>query len=128
MQQVTNPLPRKTRTLPERPLAQQDQIDAALLKMSHRIGRPLSVDRINQWHEDLAPYPVEAIEWVMDSWGREKKTLPSLSELLDLIRSWSSTNATHRYCGNCNSGWLTGFKDRAGNDAVKRCPCMKVAV
>lgn len=110
----------------DRPLEQQDKIDMALFQMSNRIGRPLSVDRINQWHQDLFPYSVKAIEFALDSWGRSAKVLPAFADLLSLLRSWSSEHAQIEYCVHCDTGWVRGFKDKAGNDAVKRCECMKV--
>jgi hypothetical protein len=127
MRNTVKPSQNVTKQELERPLEQQDRIDLALFQMSNRIGRPLSVDRINQWHQDLFPYSVKAIEFALDSWGRSAKVLPTFADLLTLLRAWSSDHIEIEYCGKCDTGWLRGFKDKAGNDAVKRCDCIKVS-
>ena len=82
----------------ERPSNEQDRIDDALLKMSTRLGRSLTVERIQQWHEDLASYPVEAIEWALDTHARNSKTLPSLADLVQLLKTWYVDEAPQPRC------------------------------
>ena len=108
----------------ERLLEESSKILHAMVVMSNRLGRPMSGDRMDQLLADLAHYPVRGIEWALDNWGRNAKALPVLSDILKLLQAWSLENVIIETCGNCDSGWVRGFKDKAGNDAVKRCSCM----
>jgi hypothetical protein len=71
-----------------RPQQELDRVLAAMVAMSNRIGKPFSEARMDQLNTDLGGYPVEAIEWSLDSWGRNAKVLPALSDLLQLLRTW----------------------------------------
>lgn len=116
--------PNETQGVLLRPLGESEKIDDAFLQMSNRLGRPLGQERMEQLQRDLANYPVAAIEYALDSWGRNAKVLPALADLLTLLTSYMSQHSTGRQtCGQCDSGWIRGFKDKAGNDAVKRCEC-----
>ena len=67
---------------------ESSKILGAMVQMANRIGKPFSEARLQQLHDDLGPYPVAAIEWSLDSWGRNSKVLPTLSDLLQLLRTW----------------------------------------
>ena len=110
-----------------RPLKEQEQIDLALYQMALRLHRTMSAEVINQWHRDLASYPVKAIEWVMAEWANTQPKMPTWADILKLLREWAAKNVIKETCGNCDSGWITGFKDKAGNAAVKRGDCCKVS-
>ena len=109
----------------ERPSHESDRIDNALLVMSTRLGRAVSADRVAQWHKDFSPYPIQAIEYALDSWGRNGKMMPALSELLGLLRTYTAEHVFFELCGKCDTGWVRdGSKDKAGNEAVRRCECV----
>jgi hypothetical protein len=118
-------LPSETRGRVERPLNEQDKIDSALQTMCRRLNKVMTAERINLWHEDLAPYPVAAIEYALECWGKNAKALPTFADLSGLLNSWVADNMQTQFCGNCDTGWIRGFKDHAGNDAVKRCECVQ---
>lgn len=111
----------------DRPLKEQEQIDLALYQMALRLHRTMSAEVINQWHRDLASFPVKGIEWAMDEWGRNQSKMPAWADILKLLSEWATENVIIETCGKCDTGWVRGFKDKAGNDAVKRCECMKVS-
>jgi hypothetical protein len=71
-----------------RPSSELDRIDKALFLMATRLGKTITAERINLWHQDLSSYPVDAIEFCFDAWGRNAKVLPTLSDILGLIRTW----------------------------------------
>lgn len=71
-----------------RPQSESERVLQALVTMATRIGKPFSEARMQQLHDDLANYPVEAIEWALDSWARNAKVLPALADLLQLVRTW----------------------------------------
>jgi len=80
----------ETQTVLVRPLEESSLILNAMVKMALRLHKPMSEDFQNQLLSDLGPYPVPAIEWALDSWGRNAKVLPTLSDLLGLLRTWYS--------------------------------------
>jgi hypothetical protein len=108
-----------------RPLEESETILQELVKMSLRLHKPMSEEYQRVILQDLACYPVAAIEYALDSWGRNSKVLPTLSDLLALLRSYMADKMTFETCGNCDTGWVRGFKDAAGNEAVKRCSCVQ---
>lgn len=81
-----------------RPLEESERILCALGTMSTRLGRPLNEERIKQWMDDLANYPVEAIEWSLDTWARNGRQLPTLADLLQLLRTWQVDVSFERPC------------------------------
>lgn len=100
--------PTATQGTLERPLEQCSKILNALVVMATRLGKPMSAERQDQLLHDLEPYPVQAIEWALDSWGRNAKVLPALSDLLQLLRTWHAENVAEE---NCECGHLhrTGY-------------------
>jgi hypothetical protein len=106
-----------------RPLEESEKILSALVKMSLRLHKPMSQEYQEQILADLGPYPVAAIDYALDAWGRNAKVLPTLADILGLLRSWAANNVIVETCGNCDSGWIAGYKDKGGNPAVKRCEC-----
>jgi hypothetical protein len=89
-----------------RPLEESSKILAAITAMALRLGRSMSGERMEQLLNDLAPYPVAAIEWALDSWGRNAKTLPALSDLLQLLRTWFVENEPEgRDCSLDDTGY-----------------------
>lgn len=128
MQQVTKPSHRPTQRVLLRPLPEQERILSALGIMSTRLGRALNQERITQWLKDLNDYPVGGVEFVLDCWGRNAKTLPALSDLTGLLKTWQADHGSSvaTLCGKCDSGWLPAdYLDRSGNRAVVRCECVK---
>jgi hypothetical protein len=93
-------LPNETQGVLLRPLGESEKIEDALLQMSNRLGRPLSQERIEQFQRDLGSYPVSAIEWTLDSWARNLKVLPALSDLLQLLRTWHVENMPEEKCSD----------------------------
>jgi hypothetical protein len=75
-----------------RPLDESQRVLAAMVQMATRIGKPFSEARMQQLHDDLHAYPVDGIEWAIDSWSRNSKVLPALSDLLQLLRTWHVEN------------------------------------
>lgn len=55
---------------------------------------------VEQWHLDLASYPTDGIEWALDSWGRNAKKLPALSDLTQLLATWMG-GAVPKYACEC---------------------------
>jgi hypothetical protein len=92
--------------------------------MSLRLGKPLSGERMEQLLADLTPYPVPAIDWALDNWGRNAKIMPTLADLLGLLQSYMAEHTAVEFCGNCDTGWVEAGPDHAGNRAVKRCECV----
>jgi hypothetical protein len=63
---------------------------------------------MEQLISDLGPYPVQAIEWALDSWGRNAKVLPAFADLLQLLRSWISDSGMAEKC-ECTHLHGTGY-------------------
>jgi hypothetical protein len=108
-----------------RPLEESETILRELVKMSLRLHKPMSEEYQRVLLTDLNCYPVSAIEYALDCWGRNSKVLPCLADLLALLRSYMADKMAFETCGNCDTGWVRGFKDKAGNEAVKRCECVQ---
>jgi hypothetical protein len=106
-------LPSATTGQPVRPLHELDRVLAAITAMAARIGRPFSETRMDQLITDLAPYPVQAIEWALDSWGRSAEKLPSLSNILKLLDTWH-TDHVEQKC-DCDHLHGTGY----GTDDIR---------
>ncbi len=81
-----------------RPPSELNRVLAAMVAMAARIGKPFSEQRMDQMVTDLAPYPVEAIEWALDSWSRNAKVLPALIDILQLLRTWIVDNTPEEKC------------------------------
>ena len=124
MQRVGKLLPKETQGVLIRPSSESDKILNALDQMATRLHRPLTDKWINQFLADVNSYQVGAVEYALDSWGRNGKGLPTPANLTPLLESWSSQNVEVQFCGNCDTGWVAGYTDRAGNAAVKRCECV----
>src|SRR5208337_1480707 len=107
-----------------RPVEESEKICDELVKMSLRLHKPMSEEYQRQLLSDLGCYPVKAIEYALDSWGRNAKVLPTLADLLQLLNSWMADKVFVQTCGNCDSGWVDGGLDKAGNQSVKRCSCV----
>lgn len=95
-----------------RPQHESDRVLQALVTMATRIGRPFSEARMQQLHDDLGSYPVEAIEWAIDCWSRNAKVLPALADLLQLLKTWHVTSSEEE---TDRSQFGTGYD---GNDIV----------
>jgi hypothetical protein len=74
--------PNVTQTTLLRPPGESERVLQALVQMATRIGKPFSEQRMQQFHDDLISYPVQAIEYFCDCWGRSAKVLPALSDAL----------------------------------------------
>lgn len=101
-------LPSATTGQPVRPLSECSRILAGFVAMAARIGKPFSGERQDQLLRDLEPYPVQAIEWALDAWGRNARVLPALSDLLQLLRAWHADNAAEEKC-ECSQLHGTGY-------------------
>lgn len=109
-----------------RPLEESSKILADLVRMGLRLRRPMSDAWMAQFCHDTNSYPLAAVLYAIDQWGQSAKALPELSQTLALIRSYMADKVFFETCGNCDSGWIRGgFKDKAGNEAVKRCECVE---
>ena len=91
-----------------RPQEELERVLAALVTMSHRIGKPFSEARMQQLSDDLASYRVAAIEWALDCWSRNSKVLPALADLLQLLRTWQAENIAEENC-DCSHLHGTGY-------------------
>jgi hypothetical protein len=78
---------------------ESERVLQALVTMATRIGRPFTETRMQQLCDDLNNYPVDAIEWALDAWGRNAKVLPALADLIQLLRTWHQEKA---YDGKCS--------------------------
>jgi len=116
--------PNETQAVLLRPPEESQRILVALVEMSLRLHKPMSEEYQRQILKDLSSYPVQAIEYSLDNWGRNAKVLPSLADLLQLLRSWMADKITFETCGNCDTGWVDAGLDDKGNRAVKRCACV----
>ena len=56
--------------------------------------------------DDLGSYPVEAIEYALDCWGRNAKQLPALGDLVQIVRTWHVENII-------NQQWKASPEERA---------------
>lgn len=81
-----------------RPVIECSKILDAIAAMSLRLGRPMSAERQDQLLRDLENYPVAAIEWAIDNWGKNAKTLPVLGDLVQLLRTWHVDNDPRNSC------------------------------
>lgn len=88
-----------------RPLEESDRVLQALVKMATRIGKPFSEARMQQLHDDLVSYPVEAIEWAADTIGRNSKVLPALADFLKLLSTWQYEDAGDRDRSQDHTGY-----------------------
>jgi len=111
-----------------RPSSEQDRIDSALDLMCRRLNKVLTAERINLWHADLASYPVEAIEYVLDAWGRNARALPVLSDLVGMLRTWMIPTRRRRDepgCPDCVQGWqVTNPTAKKSDWKMVPCPCL----
>src|SRR5208337_2592650 len=107
-----------------RPVEESEKICDELVKMSLRLHKPMSEEYQRQLLSDLGCYPVKAIEYALDSWGRNAKVLPTLADLLQLLNSWMADKILFETCGKCDTGWIEAGPDKAGNRAVQRCECV----
>ena len=87
-----------------RPLKESSKILAAITAMALRLGKPMSGERMEQLLNDLAPYPVQAIEWAFDTWGKTAEKLPTLSNILKLLETWHGDHVEER----CDCSHLHG--------------------
>jgi len=101
-------LPKGTQQELLRPLEESDRILQALVKMATRIGKPFSEARMQQLHDDLSSYSVEAIEWAVDCHGRNSKVLPALADLLKLLSTWQYDNVDDRDRSEDGTGYNGG--------------------
>lgn len=74
----------------------------------------------------------KAFDRMISEFG-EQRVSKGLDLAIDAIPSFPATPAEIRKyippavvstCGNCSDGWIRGFKDAAGNEAVRRCLCV----
>lgn len=72
----------------QRPLREQQLLDAALNRMSIRLDKVLSESAINQWHADLSTYPIAAIEYACDWCGLNLERWPKPKQFKDAINAW----------------------------------------
>jgi hypothetical protein len=122
-------LPSETRGQVLRPSSEQDRIDLALQKMCRRLNKVITVERINLWHEDLAPYPVEGIEYAFDCWGANAKALPVLADIVGMLQTWTIPNAGERDepgCEKCKDGFIVTNPEKSVADwVVTPCECIR---
>lgn len=77
------------------------------------------------WAGVLSEHSDAAVIWAFEAWNRNGKFFPRPAEILEHIHTFNSLPANKvQFCGKCDTGWISGFTDRAGNDAVKRCECV----
>lgn len=99
-----------------RPSNEQERIDSALLLMATRLNKVLTERMIEMWHADLSVYPVDGIEWAFDSWGRNAKRLPVLSDITQLLNTWQGGGVPESGCSDeCKANHGTGYD---GNDCM----------
>jgi len=95
-------------------------------------NRELTEADYELWGRILAPYPVKAIDFAFDNWGRNGKVWPKPANILELIAAWNLSNKPEfKGCSNCEDGWIRVFDGKTwGGHAVdpkvgmvKRCQC-----
>lgn len=90
--------PKETQGQLLRPVTECSTILDAIAVMCTRLGRPMSPERQDQLLKDLEPYRLEAIDWALDNWGRNSRTLPVIGELTPLLRTWVVDNVRAENC------------------------------
>lgn len=113
-----------------RPQEELQRVLQALVTMSQRIGKPFSEERMQQFSSDLNNYPVEGIEWAMDNWGRNAKALPTLADILAMLRTWLIPSAGRKRdepgCEQCEQGWIVTNPEAKKCDWVMTpCACLR---
>lgn len=78
-----------------RPENEQEKIDDALSLMATRVRGVLTERMFEMWHRDLAVYPLDAIEWALDTYGRMAKRLPALGDITELLKTWQGSVPTY---------------------------------
>jgi hypothetical protein len=119
---------KRTKTVIERPLKESDAICDALGKMATRLAKTISEDWIRQWLEDTSNYPVDAVLYALDSWGRNARKLPALADIIGILQSeMIPEHGTTRPagCDSCNQGWIVVNPEAKPSDyKMKRCACL----
>ena len=112
--------------------AEQERIDLALAKLVRRLDRgAMTADQINQWHEDLGAFPVEAIEYALDFFGKNavNSKFPKPRVVYDLCASWWNNKAAPTIpagCGKCNwLGMVMGSHPEYKEPVARVCECVK---
>lgn len=127
MQVTSNRRQQNSQQQIERPLNEQQRIDAVLALMVTRIGHSMDTERINQWHTDLSDYPLQGIEWAFDSWSRNARRLPALADIVQLLSTWKQDNEETESDPHAGTGyyiadalWLAKRVQKAGyyNDSM----------
>lgn len=125
------------RSLSETPDEQQRRYLLVLgylqnLALPSMFNRELTEQDYELWQKLLKPYPLKAIEYAFENWGRNGKQFPRPANILELIGVWALANKPKfKPCGNCDNGWIRVFHGRTdgGNPidektgAVIRCQC-----
>jgi hypothetical protein len=124
MQKRERHSPTATQQILLRPLQESNKILDLLVEMSLRINRPMSEEWMKQFLKDTNNFPMLAVEHMIQEWGSTGKALPKLSETKQIIEIYIAEHTALELCGHCDTGWVHGFKDAKGKDAVKRCECV----
>jgi len=54
---------------------------------------PLTTDEFMQWHRDVMPFSLAAIDWAFDAHRRLGKFFPKYGDILDLLVTWEAPDA-----------------------------------
>ena len=105
------------------------------LALPSMFNRELTEQDYELWQQLLQPYPLKAIEYAFESWGRNGKQFPKPANILELVGAWSLSNNSveFRSCGVCTEGWvyltegrtIGGHSLKLGDRMVKRCECLE---
>lgn len=118
-----------TQDQPWRPQEESLRILQAMVVMATRIGKPFPEDRQRQLLADLGNYPVEAIEYAFDAWGRNAEKLPALKNLIGILNSWNIPTAKKKRdiagCSQCQQGFIVTNPEAKKCDwIVRNCDCL----
>lgn len=99
-----------------RPSHESEKIDAALSVMATRVRGVLTERMVEMWHRDLDVYPTDAIEWALDTYGRNAKRLPALADITELLATWQGAGVSQHGCEpECKDRHGKGY---SGNDCI----------
>lgn len=103
------------------------------LALPSMFNRELTEQDYELWQQLLKPYPLKAIEFAFENWGRNGKQFPKPANILELIGAWRLSQNTEEFvsCGICTKGWIYLTEGRTigvhalklGEQMVKRCEC-----
>jgi hypothetical protein len=69
-------------------LSKQERITELLRVQAQTFGKELSLEEIDRWEQDLARYPIAAIEFAFEEHRMLGMFFPVPSQILDICKTW----------------------------------------